>query len=454
MGSPQADHPELHNVPFWLRLSPVKPEEVRALIWCMVYIFCVLSAYYVLRPIRDTFGIDGGIHNLQWLFSATLIAIIALNIPFAALSRALPRKRFIPLVYRFFIIHLIVFAILRMVMPETMLVWLGRVFFVWLSVFNLYVVSVFWSLVSDIFSRERASRLFAMMAAGATLGAIIGSAITALLAHRINTVGLFILAALLLECAVVCVKRLNEFTTLSGAETEDSGQNSVDQSRPLGGGIFTGIIRIFQSPYLLNICLYMLLYSITSTLIYFRQAELVRHLFQSDSDRTTFFATVDLVVNLLTLFTQLFITSRLMSRYGTKLVLGLLPLITVVGFACLSLWPVIWSIVIFSVLRRASNFAFARPAREVLFTVLNREDKYKAKNVIDTAVYRAGDQVGAWSWAAMSSANLTGGLLVWLAVPLSIIWLLNSQWLGRKQTQLEDKSLYTLKEKLNENSHY
>ncbi|WP_313682023.1 NTP/NDP exchange transporter [Pantoea sp.] len=447
MGSQQTEHQHQPAVPFWLRLTPVRPEEVQALIWCMVYIFCVLSAYYVLRPIRDTFGIDGGLHNLQWLFSATLIAILALNLPFAALSRALPRKRFIPLVYRFFISQLIIFAVLKFALPSSMQVWLGRVFFVWLSVFNLYVVSVFWSLVADIFSRERASRLFAMMAAGATLGAILGSAITALLVHRLNIVGLFVLAALLLECAVGCVKRLSAFTHLA------EGEGAAQQAQPLGGGIFSGIARIFQSPYLLNICLYMLLYSVTSTLIYFRQAELVHHLFQHDSDRTAFFANLDLVVNVLTLVTQLFVTSRLMSRYGTKLVLGLLPLITLLGFASMSLWPVAASIVVFSVLRRGANFAFARPAREVLFTVLQREDKYKAKNVIDTAVYRAGDQVGAWSWAAMGAAGLSGGMLIWLALPLSLIWLVNSQWLGRRQVQLEAKTFPPLNEKLHENSH-
>ncbi|WP_252515167.1 NTP/NDP exchange transporter [Candidatus Pantoea bituminis] len=393
-----------HNVAVkcLLRLAPVKSEEVQALLWCIIYIFCVLSSYYVLRPVRDTLGIDGGIHNLQWLFSATLIVILTLNIPFAALSRKLPRSCFIPLVYRFFIVNLVVFAGLMYWLPIDERVWVGRVFFVWVSVFNLYVVSVFWSLVSDIFSRERASRLFAIMAAGATLGAIIGSALTTLLAHRLNTYGLFILSAVLLECAVYCVKHLSVFTHLSqSSEYRTNNEAAQDQNQPLGGGVFSGIARIFRSTYLLNICLYMLLFSITSTLVYFRQAELVQSLFQHNDDRTAFFAMTDLAVNLLTLCTQLFITSRLLMRYGTRIVLGLLPFITMLGFASLSLWPVTCSVVIFSVLRRASNYALARPAREVLFTVLNREDKYKAKNVIDTAVYRAGDQVGAWSWMAM-----------------------------------------------------
>lgn len=435
-------------VPFWLRLTPVRPEEVQALMWCMAYIFCVLSAYYVLRPIRDTFGIDGGVQNLQWLFTATLLAILAMNIPFAALSRKIPRKRFIPLVYRFFISHLLLFAILKFTLTAPLQVWLGRIFFVWLSVFNLYVVSVFWSLVSDIFSRERAGRLFAMMAAGATLGAIIGSGVTALLAQYLNTYGLFMLAALLLECAVGCVHHLTTFTHL--AETAEA---QTQQNLPVGGGVFSGIARIFTSPYLLNICFYMLFYSITSTLIYFRQAELVRHLFQSDGDRTAFFAKVDLIVNVLTLFSQLFITSRVMSRYGTRWVLSLLPAITILGFASLAYWPLVWSVVIFSILRRVSNFAFARPAREVLFTVLNREDKYKAKNVIDTAVYRTGDQVGAWSWAMMNAAGLTSSLLAGFALPLSLAWLINSQWLGRRQNKLEEHRFHQHGGKINENRH-
>ena len=423
-------------------IAGVRPEEVSLLLWSMLYIFCVLSSYYVIRPVRDTLGIDGGVDNLQWLFAATLVVMLLLTLPFSALSARLPRRRFIPWVYRFFISHLIIFAVLMAFLPQgNDHRWLGRIFFVWVSVFNLYVVSVFWSMVADIFDRERASRLFSLMAAGATLGAVIGSLLTTVLVRWLNMSGLFVLAAVLLEVAVFCVHRLNTLvrqrplvpTSHSESKSGDSADGAV------GGGIFAGMAAIARSGYLLNICLYMLLFSVTSTFVYFRQAALVDQLFTSNDSRTTFFAASDLAVNVLTLLSQLLITGRLLSRYGTRRVLGILPLITLAGFALLSVWPTLAGLFIFAVLRRAGNFAFARPAREVLFTVLSREEKYKAKNVTDTVVYRAGDQVGAWSWTAMNALGLSGNLIAWLAIPLSLVWFLNSLWLGKKQKWLEQQ---------------
>lgn len=435
---PNAPHPRVQKL---LRLTDVRPEEVSLLLWSMLYIFCVLSSYYVIRPVRDTLGIDGGVNNLQWLFAATLGVMLLLTLPFSALSARLPRRRFIPWVYRFFISHLIIFALLMTFLPQgNDHRWLGRVFFVWVSVFNLYVVSVFWSMVADIFDRERASRLFSLMAAGATLGAVIGSLLTTVLVRWLSMSGLFILSAVLLEVAVFCVRRLNARVRqhpLTPLNRDALPQQKASDDGAVGGGIFAGIAAIARSGYLLNICLYMLLFSVTSTFVYFRQAALVDQLFTSNESRTTFFAVSDLAVNILTLLSQLLITGRLLSHYGTRRVLAILPLITLAGFALLSVWPTLAGLFIFAVLRRAGNFAFARPAREVLFTVLSREEKYKAKNVTDTVVYRVGDQAGAWSWTAMNALGLSGNLIAWLAIPLSLIWLLNSLWLGKKQHWLD-----------------
>ncbi len=422
-----------------LRYLNVRPEEWRPLLWCMAYIFCLLCSYYILRPVRDALGVEGGVRNLQWLFTATLICMLVLNLPFSALSRTFPRQHLLPVIYRFFVINLLIFAGLMMWLPQGERVWVGRVFFVWVSVFNLYAVSVFWVLVADLFSTERARRLFALMAAGATVGAIGGSFITTLLARMMNTTGLLIVSAVLLEVAVFCVHRLiRHGGGLSAGSTPSAGQGSSEQAPPVGGSVFAGITHTLGSAYLRNICLYMLLFSTTSTLLYFRQAELVQHAFSSEDARTTFFAATDLAVNILTLITQLFITSRLLNRYGTALVLCFLPVLTIAGFIALSVWPTLWAVIAFSILRRAGNFALARPAREVLFTVLQREDKYKAKSFIDTAVYRAGDQAGAWSWAAMGALGLPAAMLAWVAVPLSLIWWGNSLWLGRRQRRLTD----------------
>jgi len=414
-------------------LAGIRQEELRPLCWCGLYVFCVLSAYYVIRPVRDAFGSANGTHDLQWLFSATLIAMLVCNLPFAALSRRLSRQRAITLFYRFFIACLLLFALLIPVLNVSGRLWLGRVFFVWVSVFNLYVVSIFWMLIVDIFDSERGKRLFALMAAGATLGAIVGSLFTITLVKVTGAAGLFLLAAVLLELAVCCVRRL---TSLAPQLQKPSLRADGNDEQPLGGGILSGIGHTFRSPYLLNICLYMVLFSVTSTFLYFRQAELARHAFSNDDARSTFFASLDLLVNVLTLSVQLLATGRLLSRFGTSLVLIILPAITVVGFLLLAWQPSLWVLAIFSVLRRASNFAIARPTRELLFTVLTREDKYKAKSFIDTAVYRAGDQVGAWSWTAAGMLGSSGPVWLWLAVPISVIWLLNSLWLGQRQQRL------------------
>ncbi len=433
MGSETECNRETVSQTAFLKFLNIRPEETRPLVWCMAYIFFLLCAYYIIRPVRDTLGIEGGVHNLQWLFTATLICMLVLNLPFSALSRSVPRQRLIPIIYRFFFSNLLIFAVLMNWLPPGDRVWVGRVFFVWVSVFNLYAVSVFWVLVSDIFNTERAGRLFALMAAGATIGAIVGSLLTTVFARLLNTTGLILFSALLLECAVFCVGRLIRHSAGLNDTTKPSSEEQMPAEKALGGSIFAGITHTLRSAYLRNICLYMLLFSITSTLLYFRQAELVRHAFSSEDARTTFFAATDLAVNILTLVTQLFITSRLINRYGTAVVLCLLPLLTIVGFISLSVWPALWTVMSFSILRRAGNFALARPAREVLFTVLQREDKYKAKSFIDTAVYRAGDQVGAWSWTVMGAAGLTAGMLAWVAVPLSLLWWANSIWLGRRQ---------------------
>ncbi|ARU93751.1 NTP/NDP exchange transporter [Tatumella citrea] len=425
--------PESEQKVSFLKFLNIRPEEWRPLLWCIAYIFFLLCAYYILRPVRDTLGIEGGVHNLQWLFTATLICMLVLNLPFSALSQSIPRQRLIPITYRFFLSNLLIFAGLMAWLPSGERVWVGRVFFVWVSVFNLYVVSVFWVLVADIFSTERARRLFALMAAGATAGAIGGSLLTTVFARLLNTTGLILFSAILLECAVFCVGRLIRHSAGLSGFSESHSTHEVEEDKPLGGSVFSGITHTFRSAYLRNICLYMLLFSVTSTLLYFRQAELVRHAFSSEDSRTTFFATTDLAVNILTLITQVFITSRLLNRYGIALVLCFLPVLTIAGFMALSVWPALWTVMLFSILRRAGNFALARPAREVLFTVLQREDKYKAKSFIDTAVYRAGDQVGAWSWAAMGAVGLAAGMLAWVAVPLSVIWWINSVWLGRRQ---------------------
>ena len=410
------------------RIIDVRPPEVPILGWSWVYIFAVLSAYYVIRPIRDEMGVASGVETLPWLFTGTLLGMLLVNAPFAALVAKLPRVRFISFTYRFFMLNLLAFCVLLAVSIPAENVWIGRLFFIWTSVFNLFVVSVFWAMMVDVFDAEQGKRLFGVIAAGATLGSILGSSVTALLARRVGPVYLLVGSAMLLEVAVFCVRRLSHLS-----EAVRRRPTVRAEEAPIGGGIVSGLMHAFRSPYLLNICVYMLLYAVTSTFLYFGQAGIVARSFADRATRTAFFARVDLAVNVLTLGAQLFLTDRLLRGLGVAVTLTLLPALSMLGFLALGLKPTIAIIVLFQVLRRTGNFAVARPTREVLFTVVSREDKYKAKSLIDTMVYRTGDQMGAWSFALLSGVGLhiTGIALV--AVPLSIAWLLNGFWLGREQ---------------------
>jgi AAA family ATP:ADP antiporter len=413
------------------RVFQVRPSELPVVGWSWLYIFAILSSYYVMRPIREQMGVSGGIENLPWLFTATLVAMILLNVPFGYLVKRLPRIRFIPITYRFFTANILLFAIALYFAEREQAVWVGRFFFVWLSVFNLFVVSIFWQTIVDVFTSEQGKRLFGLIAAGATIGAIMGSAATALLARTVPTWGLLTGAALLLEVAVFSVKHLSRLTDkLYHKPPAQSGD------RAIGGGTFAGMVHVLKSPYLINVSLFLILFSITSTFLYFEQVGIAAKAFPDRGAQTAFFASVDLAVNLLTLIIQLFLTGRVVRLFGVGLALASLPFLSIIGFAILAYAPTMAAIVAFQVLRRAGNFGIARPTREVLFTVLPREDRYKAKSFIDTVMYRLGDQVGAWSYALVGALHWGASILPLVALPISALWLINAIWLGRRQEQL------------------
>ncbi len=421
------------------RLIEVRPEEVPVLGWCWLYIFSVLSSYYIMRPIRDQAGVAGGVNNLQWLFTGTLVGMLVLNLPFAYLVKKLPRSRFIPITYRFFAANIVLFAALLYWSDAGQTIWVGRIFFIWVSVFNLFVVSVFWQMNVDLFSPEQGKRLFAVIAAGATIGAIVGSSLTASLARYVSPIFLLLGAAILLEVAVFSVGRLSWLSpTLRRQPIAGS------QEAPIGGSVFAGITHAFRSRYLLNVSLFLLLFAITSTFLYFQQAGIVSRSFSDRGAQTAFFASVDLLVNVLTLAVQLFLTGRMVLLLGVALTLGVLPALTIIGFGALALFPTIAAVAVFQVLRRAADYAIARPTREVLFTVVPREDRYKAKSFIDTVVYRTGDQVGAWSVALLRWVGLSTAATSLVVIPIAVLWLLNALWLGRRQELLATEQVVEL----------
>ncbi len=404
------------------------------MLWAALYYFLLLAAYFVIRPIRDEMGVEGGVRNLSWLFLGTLVGMLLIHPLFTALVSRLPRRLFIPLAYTFFAVNLVLFWYAFQVLSGTSGIWAGRIFFIWTSVFNLFVVSIFWSLMSDLFRPEQAKRLFGFVAIGGTVGAVVGSSVTAFLAHRITPTNLLLVSAVVLGLAMVVAHRLMRTAPRPEGDASPLVNNEADQ--PVGGRILDGIRTALSSPYLLGIVGYMLLYTITATFLYFQQAEIVEASFSERAARTVFFARVDLVVNSLTVVTQIFFTGRIVRRIGIALSLAFLPMVCVFGFIAVGISPTLMTIAVVQVLRRSGNYAISRPCREMLYTVLPREAKYKAKNFIDTFVYRLGDQTGAWSYDGLTYFGLGAAAISMVAVPLAVVWLLIGLWLGRQQVAL------------------
>ena len=418
---------------FLNRIVAVEDNEVRPMLWAALCYFILFAAYFILRPIRDEASVAGGVRNLQWLFLGTLLGMLLIHPLYAALVSRLPRHRFIHLIYTLVALSLVVFWILFRVLTEAKGIWVGRAFSVWVSVFNVFVVSIFWSLMADLFRPTQASRLFGFVAVGGTLGAVVGSSTTAFLASRMTPTDLLLLSAVLLVLAMLAAGQLAR-----SAPRLESGELSCPDpgDQPVGGGLIDGIRLALSSPYLLGIVGYMLLYTITATFLYFQQAEIVEASFVDRAERTVFFARIDVAVNSLTALIQIFLTGRIVRRLGIALSLAALPLLCVLGFTVVGLAPTLWAIAIFQILRRTSNYAIARPCREMLYTVLPRDAKYKAKNFIDTFVYRLGDQVGAWSYAALGAVGLGAVAASMVAAPLAAVWLGIGLWLGGRQRAL------------------
>lgn len=410
------------------RLLRLEAGETAAVGWAFGYFFLLLASYYILRPLRDEMGIAGGIEKLPWVFTGTFIAMLAAVPLFGFITARLPRRQFLPLAYGFFILNLLIFYAAFQV--EAWQALTARAFFIWVSVFNLFVVSVFWSFMVDLFSAEQGKRLFGLIAAGGTTGAITGPLLTALLAAPLGPVQLLPLSALLLAGAILCIRQLNLWAGRHPGATARAAEV------PLGGALLAGLTTILRSPYLLGIALFLLLFTTLSTFLYFEQAHIVARSFAGAAERTRFFALLDLAVNSLTVLLQLLVTARLLARLGVAGTLLLVPLLSGVGFALLALAPTVGLLAGLQVLRRAGDYALTRPARELLFTVVDRETKYKAKNVLDTLVYRGGDVVSGWLFAALQGFGLGLAAIAWLAVALAGAWGWVAWRLGTRQAAL------------------
>jgi AAA family ATP:ADP antiporter len=385
------------NSPLLYRLLRAERHELPALAWSFVYFFLVLCSYYVLRPVRDTVGVALGREELQRLFTVTFVAMLVLVPVFGWLCARLARERLLPLVYGFFALNLAAFSI---ALPPAL-------FFVWLSVFNLFVVSVFWSFMSDLFESAQAARLYGAIAAGGSSGAIAGPVIASVI---LNHPYLLLLSAALLCGAIVCIVMLSRWAR----RHPRAGDPPPEQ--PMGGSIVAGMRAALSSPFLLAICGYLFCYTALSTALYFHQVGIVRESIPDPREQTRFFAQIDLLVNSLTLLVQLLAFSRLATLIGVTGLLVAMPVLSIVGFVWLGATPTLTALVVFGVTRRVGEFAISKPARETLFTVVPREERYKAKNFIDTVVYRGGDVAAAWAFASLSAFFAAGVAVAWAAL--------------------------------------
>ncbi len=403
----------------WFRsLLKAEDDEVLPLLWSFAYFFCLLCGYYILRPVRDEMAIEGGVQHLPWMMTATFVTLLAVTPLFGWLSGRYARGGLLLGLYTFFAANLIVFHALMVnqVWPE----WVARVFFVWLSVFNLFVVSVFWSLMADLFTPEQGIRLFGVIAAGGSTGALAGPLLTTSLTFVLPIPMLMLVSAAFLVACMICIYRLDRW----GRQRPQS--RSGGNGGPISGGILSGIRLACSSPYLLAICAYLVLLTMSATVLYLLQTRLIAQEITTPEARTRLFSGMDLITNLLSWLVQIFLTNRLIKRFGLVSALIFLPLVSAVGFSLIGFNQTLLLFLSFTIVRRVGEYAISKPAREVLFTVVTREEKYKAKNFIDTAVSRGGDASTGWLITGVQALGATTAHLAWMLVPIMLTW----SWLG------------------------
>jgi AAA family ATP:ADP antiporter len=401
-------------------------KEPRGMLQAAAYGFSIMFGYYILRAVRDEISAaDRG--NLQILWTVVFFVMIFAVQAYSWVASRYSRGVFVPLANRFFIACLIGFWASLVFMPEAARPWIDRVFYVWTSVFALFVVTVFWGLVADCFTNDQGKRLFGFIAIGSSLGGIAGSAVTAYLAVRVP-----VFALLLISCAPLELASWFAASLHRNFGTGSVKAPSAEADKPLAGDAWSGMKAVFASPYLLGIASFIALMTFASTILYFAQSNLVYEAMTDRGERTAFLARIDLVVNVLTICLEVYLTARIIKWFGVAVTLTIVPVAVAGGFVAMGLWPTLWTLVIVQVLYRAGRYGLAKPAREVLFTVVSREEKYKSKAFIDAAVYRGGDLVSGWIYAGLAAFGLAIGSIALVAAPAAVLWAVVAFGIGKK----------------------
>ncbi len=401
------------------RIFNIANEEWNLAVASFFYFFFMMSSYFILRPLRDEMGIRAGVENMQWLFTGTFGTMLLIVPIFGYMINKYPRQKLVPGIYIFFCLNILTFYFLFFYFDTPLI---SVVFFIWLSVFNLFVISIFWSFNSEIFTPEQAKRLYGPIAAGGSSGAIFGPIIITATVGHVGVTNLLLLSALFLLLATHFLVQLMKHSQ-SQSERKIIG--------PIRGSIWEGVKLVVRSGYLRNIGLFILLYTSVSTFLYFEQAHIISSAFEVSEERAAYFGFRDLLVNISTLFLQLFVTERLLRKVGIIFCLTLVPIIASLGFLSLGLNQSIMVLLAVQVLYRSFNFSVQRPSREILFTKVSVQEKYNAKNFIDTALYRGGDAISGWLFTMISSLVSSLQVISFIAIPLSLAWAVTGFRIGK-----------------------
>lgn len=417
------------------RIVDIDDGEIAAALVSFAYFFCVLCAYYIVRPVRDEMGVTLGKDGLNALFTIVFLVMLAAVPMFGWVVSVIARRRVVAVVYGFFIASMLMFWLALRVLPASHFV--AGCFFVWASVFNLFVISLFWSVMSDIWTTSEAKRLYGFIAAGGSAGAFAGPIVTQVFVTLIGPDNLLPVSAVFLVLAILAagtVRRDNPMHHQALREAAAATSARETSAKPIAGGILDGAVRVWRSPFLFRIAIVILIANLVSTFFYLEQSRIVGETIADRAARVTLFSRLDLAVNIATVILQMVVTGRVMQHYGVAVAAAALPLVALVGLAALAFAPVLAVIVAVMTAERAVAFSLANPAVKSLYTAVSQEDKYKAQNFIDTVVYRGGDAASGWLFGGLGrdGLGLATGLVAFLTLPLAALWLWLTLDLGRR----------------------
>ncbi len=414
----------------------VKEQEVRAVIFSFLFVVLLMSAYYILRPVRDSMASDWTDAEVSWLWTMNFFISTAIVALYGIMVSKFRFRLLVPAMYGIFAASFIIFYILGSISEDRTLI--DKTFYVWVSVFSLFNISIFWSFMSELFSKEQSGRLFGIIAVGASVGGLIGPSITAFFSVSLGTDKLMLIASMMLLIPIPIIFHLQ---SLKVKDLNNEKLDSATINQSIGGNPFAGFKMFFSNPYLLSIGLFIFLYTGISSFVYFELKNLLSDF--SRPERSVIWAQMDLAVNILAISTGLFATGRIVTKFGMPATIAMVPVMICIGLLVLAISPLLGVVVMLQIIRRSGNYAVTRPAREMLFTLVDQETRFKAKPVIDIVAYRGGDMLMAWLFTGLTQGLGLGlaavaGVGAGIAALWSLVGIYLGRWFERDSTELED----------------